>query len=109
MTIIKSKISKDKFEELFKEQFMVKTVVDIQKKILSIGCEFHIDCAEELCRNDSLNTNLWGVNIYPKDKKIDFISLINIKPAQNNRSMDIQNQEIKQKVEEIIAELLFND
>lgn len=85
----------------------VKVVIDIEKKILSIGCELHIDCADDLVEDGSERKNLWGANIYPKEKKIDFISMINIRPIDNNRSMEIQIPEIKEKVESIIKELFF--
>ncbi len=99
--IIKEKKSIESFGSF------VKAVVDIEKKIISVGCELHADCAEDLMAQDSSYSNLWGANIYPKDKKIDFISLINIRPAANNRSMDIKDQNIRKKVEEIIKELVF--
>jgi hypothetical protein len=100
--IVKEKISLESFDPAF-----VKVAVDIEQGIIAAGGELHSDCAEELVVSGSLYKNLWGANIYPADKKIDFISLINIRPAENNRSMDIENQEIKQKVEEIIKKLLF--
>lgn len=77
-----------------------KAIVDINQEILSIGCELHIDCAEELIKNGSVAKDLWGFNIYP-DFNLDFISLINIRPADNNRSMEIQNPEIREKIEKI--------
>ena len=86
---------------------IAKMVVDLERQILSIGCELHIDCAEELIEDGSGSKNLWGANIYPKDKKIDFISLINIRPADNNRGMAIENKEIRDKVENIINTLLL--
>ena len=85
----------------------VKVVIDIEKKILSIGCELHIDCADDLVTDGSERKNLWGANIYPIEKKIDFISMINIRPLDNNRSMEIQIPEIKEKVEGVIKEFIF--
>lgn len=85
----------------------VKAVVDIEKDILSIDCELHIDCADELLTSGSRSENLWGANIYPEDKKIDFVSLINIRPSAGNRSMEIENPEIRKKVETIIARLVY--
>jgi len=99
--IIREKTSLDSFSSF------VKIVVDIEREIISADCELHSDCAEELMANGSKYANLWGANIYPKDKKIDFISLINIRPADNNRSMDIEDENIKKKVEDIIKKLLF--
>ncbi len=99
--IIKEKIVLDSFGSF------VKIVVDTKKEIISANCELHVDCAEELMTNGSLYADLWGANVYPKDKKIDFISLMNIRPADNNRSMDIENPLIRKKVEDIIKKLLF--
>ena len=100
--IIKEKTSLDSFDPIF-----VKVVVDIEREIVSAGCELHSDCAEELIANGSSYKNLWGANIYPSDKKIDFISLMNIRPADNNRTMDIENPDINKRVEDIIKKLLF--
>jgi len=100
--IIKEKTS---FENL-KISSMAKLVVDIEREIISIGCELHIDCADELMEDGSKYDNLWGSNVYP-DKKIDFVSLINIRPKENNRSMEIKNENIKNKVENIIKKFLI--
>ena len=86
----------------------VKVVVDIQKEILSAGCELHIDCADELVQQGSLWENLWGANVYPEDNTIDFISLINIRPKAGNRSMKIENSDVKKKVEDIIKKLVLS-
>jgi len=99
--VIKEKTSLDSLGSF------VKVVVDIEKKIISADCELHVDCAEELMKEGSLYANLWGANVYPKDKKIDFISLMNVRPADNNRSMDIETPEIRKKVEDIIKTLVF--
>ena len=85
----------------------VKVVVDVKKKILSMGCELHIDCADELKNDGSKFENLWGANIYPLEKRIDYVSMINIRPQIGNRSMEIQDGTIKEKVGEIIKSLLF--
>ena len=100
--IIKEKISLGLFNPLF-----IKVVVDIEQEIISAGGELHSDCMEELLNSGSSPKDLWGANIYPTDKKIDFVSLINIRPLDNNRSMDIGNTVIKERIEAIIKKLLF--
>lgn len=47
--IIKKKISKDELENIFEKSYgtMTKVVVDIERNILSIGYEFHVDCNRE--------------------------------------------------------------
>ncbi len=106
--IIIEKISKEELKNIFDNSFgtMVKVVVDIERNILSASCEFHIDCAEQLVDDGSLQKNLWGANLYRHNLSIDFVSLINIKPMEGNRSMEIQGPVIKRKVEEIIKKLL---
>ena len=104
--IIKNKISSEKLDEIAEGTLMVKLVVDIEKEILAAGCELHIDCAEEMIGAGSLNKNLWGANIYPKNKKIDFSAVFNIRPQSGNRSMEIQDNAIREKVGAVIKKLL---
>ena len=85
----------------------VKVVVDIEKKILSCGCELHIDCAEELIIDGSISKNLWGANVFRKKNTIQFVSLINIRPQEGNRTMEIQLPDIRQKVEQVIREFIL--
>ncbi len=100
MIIKEGKIDKNKINIPF-----TKAVADIKQEILSIDCEFHIDCADELIKNGSEIKSLWGFNIY-SDFRLDFVSLINIRPADNNRSMEIQIPEIRGKIEEIFKKFI---
>jgi hypothetical protein len=89
---------------------LMKIVVDIEKRILAIDAEMHSDLEEFLLKNGSKQINLWGANIYPdKDKEdfLEFTSFINIRPSQNNKSMEIQNPDIKNLVRQIVNELLI--
>lgn len=97
--IVKTKIKKEEIQEPF-----TKAAADIKTKAVSLGGEFHMDCLEELIKDGSEAKDVWGFNIYP-DGRIDFISLINIRPQENNRSMEIKNPEICQKIKEIIKDL----
>ncbi len=109
--IIKEKISGDELKSFLGRPFddMVKFVVDIEKEIIALGGEMHSDAEEVLLLNGSLQKNLWGANIYPLEegeKMIEYISLINIRPSQDNRLMEIENEEVKNKVKKIIEKLL---
>jgi len=84
----------------------VKVVVDIERKIMAAGCELHVDCADELLNDGSKNADLWGANVYTKDNRIDFVSLINIRPHADNRSMEIQDPQIKKEIESVIRTLI---
>ncbi|KKT34554.1 MAG: hypothetical protein UW24_C0027G0017, partial [Parcubacteria group bacterium GW2011_GWA2_44_12] len=89
---------------------MVKFVVDIEKEILALGGELHADCEDLLLKDGSRQQNLWGANLYPlrdEDERIEYTSLINIKPSVGNRNMEIQDEIIRNKVREIAERLLF--
>ncbi len=101
--IIKDKIKKSSIQSPFS-----KAVADIGRGAVSVDCELHADCADELLGDGSNPGDLWGFNIYP-DGHIDFVSLLNIRPAVGNRSMEIKIQEIRDKIESIVGELLIND
>ena len=108
--IIKEKISDAKLRAHLNNPFpeMIKFVVDVEKEILALGGEMHADAEETLLEYGSEQKNLWGGNVYPdsKTEKIEYNSLINIRPSQNNRSLDIQDERLKEKIKDIVYKLL---
>ena len=84
----------------------IKVAVDIERNILAGGGIMHADCEKILLENGSKQANIWGSDWYPKEKRVEFGSLINIRPRQNNRSMQIQDPAIQNKVEHIIRKLM---
>ena len=84
----------------------VKVVVDVERRVLALGCEVHVDCAEELMGDGSRAADLWGANFYPDTKAIEFTSLINIRPKDGNRSLGIQLPEVRKRAEEGMRTLL---
>ncbi len=67
----------------------IKLAVDIEKRILVGGGELHADCEAILLENGSNQINIWGADWYPNTQEVGYESLINIRPKQNNRSMEI--------------------
>jgi len=109
--IIKEKISKDELKKIAEEIYgeMVKAAVDVERGSLSMGGEFHSDAEAILIDDGSKGTDIWGINIFinkPKSERIEFSALINIKPLSGNRSMKIQDNEIKEKIRQIINKLV---
>ena len=95
-----------------KNQFgdLVKAVVDIEKGIMVIGGELHADEEALLLERGSEQNNLWGINIYPEkpeDERIEFDSMINMRPSQNNRSRDVESLEIQRKIRDIVNKLIL--
>ena len=110
--IIKEKISQDELRLFLGKPFidMVKFIVDIEKEIIGLGGEMHMDAEQILLKNGSEQKNLWGGNVYPDksgEEKIEYESLINIRPSQNNRSMQIQDEKLKKQIKNIVDKLLF--
>ncbi len=84
----------------------IKVAVDIKRGILAGGGEYHADCEEVLLEDGSRQEDIWGADWYPDSKTVGFGALINIRPELGNRGMDIENPELRQKVEDIVRHLL---
>ena len=91
---------------------MIKGVVDTEKRILAIDAELHADLEAFLLSAGSRQEDLWGINLYPYlagDDFLEFDSMINIKPSQNNRSKSVESLEIQRRIREIINQTVSND
>jgi len=89
---------------------MIKIVVDIEREILAADAELHADLEEYLLEDGSLQQDLWGANIYPEkfgDDFIEYTAFINIRPSQGNRSMEVEDQEIREMIISIINEKII--
>lgn len=88
---------------------MVKYVVDIERRVAAVGGELHADAEQLLLEDGSLQADLWGANYYPgrgREDGIEYISLINIRPSQGNRSMDILDPAIRERVRDLTFALI---
>ncbi len=88
---------------------MVKAVVDVEKKIMAVDADLHADEEAVLLEHGSVQNDLWGINIYPFEKGENFIeydSMINIRPRQNNRSRIVEDPETRQLISQIILNLV---
>ena len=111
MKILNSKITRQELIEKYLICFktVTKAVVDIEKKILAIDAELHADLEAYLIEHGSDQENLWGINLYPNKSKDDFIeytALMNIRPHQDNKSMEVEDTNIKEKIKNIIDNLV---
>lgn len=88
---------------------MMKMVIDVEQEIIGADAELHSDLEALLLENDSRQFDILGINIYPDQSDedyIEFTALINIRPSQANRSMEVENPETRTKIREICARLL---
>ncbi len=98
--------SKQVKEMLEMLQTYVKLAVDIERGILAGGGAMHADCEAILLDDGSQQESVWGADWDPAAQQVTFESLINIRPRQNNPSMQILDPEIRNKVAKITIRLL---
>ena len=105
--IIREQIGEDDLRVLAKEFYghMVKGVVDLEREIVAFGGEFHADANTVLIEDGSSQPDVWGFNWYfdvPDEEKIEYTSLINIRPHLGNRQMEIVDEALRDKVRTIV-------
>ncbi len=94
--------------DLFFED-MVKYVVDVERGVAAVGGEMHADAEQALLDDGSRQADLWGANYYPgrgPEECIEYTALINIRPAQGNRSMEIQDPAVRERVRQLTWALI---
>lgn len=105
--LLKQSASLSQIEEMLQQyEGMIKIVVDIRRRFLSGGGEMHADCESVLLDDGSEQDDLWGANWYPSEQRIEFESLINIRPRLGNRNILIQDENLRKQVESVTREIL---
>ena len=89
---------------------LVKADVDIAKRIVVLDMDMHADGEAFLLEQGSLQEDLWGINLHPEhfgtDDFIEFDSMINIRPRQQNASRDVLDPEVRATITAIINEVV---
>lgn len=88
-----------KLRELF--DVYIKTVIDVENKICSAGCDRHFESETILIEMGSIQKNIWGGGIDLETKTIDFNAFINIRPKDNNTSNEVQNPKIRKEYDKL--------
>ena len=105
--IIRQSATKNEIQEMLENlETYIKLAVDIKREILAGGGEYHADCEEILLEDGSRQEDIWGADWYPDSRIVGFGALINIRPDQGNRGMEIESPELRRKIEEIMRRLL---
>ena len=113
--ILERAISIEMLKNIASEYFedMVKAVVDIDRQIIAINSELHSDLERILLEDGSRQESLWGINLYPEyfgtDNFIEFDSLINIRPWQDNRSRYVENDNTRSQIIKIVGKYFKKD
>lgn len=86
---------------------LVKCVVDIEKDLLVVDAEMHVDEEQLLLEAGSKQSYLWGINLHPsrygQEDFIEYDSMINIRPSANNMSRSIEDVEIRKRIVAIVS------
>jgi hypothetical protein len=105
--IIKQRATLEEFHQMLQTlELYIKIAVDIERGILAGGGEKHAFCEAALLEDCSRQRDIWGADWTHFDQSIAYESIINIRPSQNNRSMLIQDPEIKERVKQIAQKLI---
>lgn len=84
---------------------MIKGTVDVAQQKVALGGDYHIESGELLVRFGSKGKDVWGFNIRFEDDGsgiLEFDSMVNIKPAQGNKSRSILDENIARVAEGVI-------
>src|SRR5438876_6991214 len=109
--IIRRPINRARLSSLAEAQFgdMVKAVVDVERGVMAIGGELHSDEEAALMEDGSAQKNLWGVNLYPAERGdawIEFDSMINVRPSQGNRSRNVEDPVLRDRIRQVVTVLV---
>jgi hypothetical protein len=105
--IIRQRATEKEIREMLEElETYIKLAVDVERNILAGGGEYHADCEEVLLEDGSRQENIWGADWYPESRTVGFGALINIRPQQDNRGMEIENPRLRERIETVVRTLL---
>lgn len=105
--ILRTHATKEQMKDMLKTlETYVKLAVDIERGILAGGGAMPADCEFVLLEDGSQQEFVWGADWNPITQEVTFESLINIRPRQNNRSLELQDPVLRAQVEKITRNLL---
>ena len=107
MRIVRDQITNEELKSMSEKLFgnLVKAVVDVNKEIIAVDAELHADLETAFLENGSKQADLWGINLYPEVSGGDFVefdSMINLRPSQNNRSRGVDDGRIRERIISIV-------
>ena len=107
MKIVEEQITIEELKEMASKMFssLTKAVVDIEEGILVVDAGLHSDQEAYLLDRGSKQKDLWGINIHPElegDERVEFDSMINLRPIDGNFSRGIDDVKIQKKILDIV-------
>lgn len=109
--IVRDPITRSELTILAAARFgdLVKAVVDITRSIMAVSGELQSDEEALLLDDGSRQHDLWGINLYPAESGADWIefdSVINVRPSQNNRSRSVEDEHTRTAIRRVVHALV---
>lgn len=105
--IIRSRATAQQMAEMLEAlSDYIKLAVDVQRGILAGGGAMQADCESVLLDDGSLQEDVWGADWYPSSQQVAYESLINIRPRQGNRSLEVTDLELRARIADVVHALL---
>ncbi len=105
--IIRSHATSQQLTEMLEAfEGYIKLAVDVERGILAGGGAMHADCESILLDDGSAQENIWGADWNPAAQEVSYESLINIRPRQGNRSLEVNDPELRVRIADIVRGLL---
>ena len=80
----------------------IKLAVDARREVVAAGGELHADCEQALLEAGSRQEDVWGADWEPGTRAVYFESLINIRPRQANTQTEIQDPDLRARIEQVV-------
>ncbi len=90
---------------------LVKAALDVSQEIMVVAGELHADEESYLLdKCGSRQADIWGINLYPQfwdsPRFIEFDSMINLRPAENNLSRSVDDEKLRRKIRRMVLQLV---
>jgi hypothetical protein len=111
IAVVRLPLTRHQLRDYRLDDDLVKAVVDVGQRIMAIGGDLHADEEFTLLELGSRQSDLWGINLYLDDLTenwIEFDSMINLRPSQNNRSRGVEDPAVRAVVRSIVQELVVD-
>ena len=110
--VIDSQINRKDLQELASNWYghLLKGAVDIQNNLVALGGEWHIDACNVLTDLGGNKETIWGFNILVNENPevaFEYHSLINLKPSQNHRNMEITDENLRKTIFELVSKKII--
>ncbi|OGO46602.1 MAG: hypothetical protein A2Z30_07400 [Chloroflexi bacterium RBG_16_64_43] len=105
--ILHAPASPEQIEEMLQSlSTYIKLAVDVERGVLAGGGVMHADCESAQLEDGSTQDDIWGADWNPASQQVPFESLINIRPRQNNPSLEILDPGLRQRVSQVVRDVL---